>query len=63
MFITYKVSTALGIKLNWVTEITQINNRIYFIDEQRQGPYTSWHHEHHFKEVASGVEMHDILYY
>jgi len=63
MFITYKVSPALGIKLNWVTEITQINNRIYFIDEQRQGPYTIWHHEHHFKEVAGGVEMLDILYY
>jgi len=63
MFITYKVSPAFGIKLNWVTEITQINNRKFFIDEQRQGPYRIWHHEHHFKEVNGGVEMHDILYY
>ena len=23
----------------------------YFIDEQRFGPYSFWHHEHHFKEV------------
>ncbi len=63
MFITYKVSPAFGIKLNWVTEITQINNRKFFIDEQRQGPYRTWHHEHHFKEVDGGIEMHDILYY
>lgn len=63
MFITYKVSPALGIKLNWVTEITQISNMKFFIDEQRQGPYSIWHHEHHFKEVNGGVEMLDILYY
>ncbi len=63
MFITYKVSPAFGIKLNWVTEITQINNRKFFIDEQRQGPYSIWHHEHHFIEVNGGVEMLDILYY
>lgn len=63
MFITYKVSPALGIKLDWVTEITQINTRKFFIDEQRRGPYSIWHHEHHFKEVEGGVEMHDLLYY
>ena len=63
MFITYKVSPALGIKLNWVTEITQVDHRKFFIDEQRQGPYSIWHHEHHFKEVDGGVEMHDILFY
>lgn len=63
MFITYKVSPALGIKLNWITEITQINEKVFFIDEQRKGPYSIWHHEHHFREVDGGVEMHDILYY
>jgi ligand-binding SRPBCC domain-containing protein len=63
MFITYKVSPALGVKLNWVTEITQVDHRKFFIDEQRQGPYSIWHHEHHFKEVDGGVEMRDILFY
>jgi len=63
MFITYKVSPAFGIKLDWVTEITQVKSRKFFIDEQRQGPYSIWHHEHHFKEVKDGVEMHDKLYY
>lgn len=63
MFITYKVSPALGIKLNWVTEITQVSDKKFFIDEQRSGPYRIWHHEHHFREVNGGVEMHDILYY
>ena len=63
MFITYKVSPAMGIKLNWLTEITHISKGKYFIDEQRLGPYSIWHHEHHFREVTGGVEMHDVLYY
>lgn len=63
MLITYNVSPVLGVKMNWVTEITQIRKNMYFIDEQRSGPYSIWHHEHHFREVEGGVEMRDILYY
>jgi hypothetical protein len=37
MFITYKVSPAFGVKLNWVTEITQVSDKKFFIDEQRSG--------------------------
>ena len=36
--ISYKVSPVLGIKLNWVTEITHVNNKMFFVDEQRFGP-------------------------
>lgn len=63
MIITYKVSPVAGIKLNWMTEITQVEDLQYFIDEQRLGPYKFWHHQHHFKEITGGVEMNDILTY
>jgi len=63
MIITYKVSPVAGIKLNWMTEITQVEEHKYFIDEQRFGPYKFWHHQHHFKEIPGGVEMNDILTY
>ena len=63
MVITYKVSPMLGIKLNWMTEITHIADKQYFVDEQRFGPYALWHHQHHFKEIAGGVLMNDILHY
>jgi len=63
MIITYKVSPVAGIKLNWMTEITQVEDHKYFIDEQRFGPYKFWHHQHHFKEIPGGVEMDDILTY
>ena len=63
MIITYKVSPLFGIKLNWMTEITQVEEDKYFIDEQRFGPFKFWHHQHHFKAVEGGVEMTDILTY
>jgi ligand-binding SRPBCC domain-containing protein len=63
MFIAYKVAPMWGIKINWVTEITHIVEKKFFVDEQRQGPYRVWHHEHHFKEIPGGVLMTDILNY
>jgi len=61
--ITYKVAPLANIKLNWVTEITQVKDQEYFIDEQRFGPFAFWHHQHHFESIAGGVLMHDILHY
>ena len=63
MIITYKISPLLGIKMNWMTEITHVADKHYFVDEQRFGPYALWHHQHHFKEIPGGVEMTDILHY
>ncbi len=63
MIITYKVSPLLGIKLDWMTEITQVNKHKYFVDEQRVGPYKIWHHQHHFKSINGGVEVTDIIDY
>lgn len=63
MIITYKISPLLGIKMNWMTEITHVTDGQYFVDEQRFGPYALWHHQHHFKEIEGGVLMTDILNY
>ncbi|MBT8384408.1 MAG: SRPBCC family protein [Bacteroidia bacterium] len=63
MIISYMVSPILGIKTNWVTEITQIRNKEYFIDEQRVGPYALWHHQHIIEPIKNGVLMTDIVSY
>ena len=63
MVITYIIKPILGIPLNWVTEITHVSEPTYFVDEQRFGPYSFWHHEHHFREIDGGVEMTDLLNY
>ncbi|HAF47075.1 MAG TPA: hypothetical protein DCG83_05285 [Cryomorphaceae bacterium] len=63
LFIDYKVSPLLGIKMNWTTEITHVDGPKYFVDEQRVGPYAIWHHEHHFKAIPGGVEMLDRVSY
>ncbi|HOZ51360.1 MAG TPA: SRPBCC family protein [Chitinophagaceae bacterium] len=63
MMITYKVSPVLGLRLDWCTEITHVEYLTYFVDEQREGPYTIWHHQHHLVEVDGGVLMTDIIHY
>ena len=63
MLITYIITPLLGIKMRWCTEISQVVENEYFIDEQRFGPYKMWHHQHHFREVEGGVEMTDIVHY
>jgi len=53
----------LGIPMFWMTEITHVADKQYFVDEQRMGPYAFWHHQHHFREIPGGVEMTDIVHY
>jgi ligand-binding SRPBCC domain-containing protein len=63
MIITYKVRPMLNIPVKWVTEITQVHEGKYFIDNQKSGPYRFWHHQHFIKEIEGGVEMTDIVNY
>lgn len=61
--IRYIVKPVAGITMQWTTEITQVQAPFFFIDEQRQGPYKLWHHQHKFKEVQEGILMEDIVHY
>lgn len=63
MIISYAVKPMLGISTNWVTEITHIKDKNYFVDEQRVGPYTMWHHQHIISPIENGVLMKDIVSY
>jgi ligand-binding SRPBCC domain-containing protein len=57
----YRIRPKFNIPLQWVTEITHVQEPHLFIDQQRIGPYRIWHHEHIFKEDYNGVEMTDIV--
>ena len=61
--IQYILTPILGIPFRWVTEITHVDQGKYFVDEQRFGPYTFWHHKHFFNKIKDGVEMIDIVDY
>lgn len=61
--IVYKIGLFPGISTTWVTEITQVNEGKYFIDEQRFGPYKLWHHQHHFIPTTNGILVRDIVHY
>ena len=61
--IEYIVKPIFGLSFKWVTEITHVEKNKFFVDEQRFGPYTFWHHKHYLRPIKGGVEMKDIIHY
>ncbi len=64
MIISYTVKPVLKLPMNWVTEITHVKEKEYFVDEQRFGPYKLWHHLHQFKIINENeILMIDLVNY
>lgn len=61
--IEYYVRPLLGIRWHWVTEITHVQDKQFFVDEQRFGPYAFWHHKHLLQPTNDGVLMTDTVHY
>lgn len=63
MLIDYYVSPLFGVKLDWQTEITQVNFQQSFTDFQKKGPFKLWNHFHEFIPNDKGVLMNDTVTY
>lgn len=63
MIIIYRNRPVFNIPLEWVSEIIQVDESFYFVDNQKSGPYKLLHHQHIFREVKNGTEMTDIVNY
>lgn len=63
MIIRYRLKTLFRLPTAWITEITHVNEPVFFVDEMRSGPYRFWHHQHRFIEKTAGVEMLDTVHY
>ena len=61
--IHYSIQPIFRIKMQWVTEIKHAEDKKFFVDEQRFGPYAFWHHKHFLREIPGGVEMEDVVHY
>ena len=49
--IEYTVKPLLNIPMYWMTEITHVQPKEFFVDEQRFGPYSMWHHQKQLTEI------------
>jgi ligand-binding SRPBCC domain-containing protein len=63
MLINYSLTPLLGIKANWVTEIKEVKEKEFFIDEQIKGPYAIWRHKHSFAPLNKGTLLNDEVEY
>ncbi|NNE92180.1 MAG: SRPBCC family protein [Verrucomicrobiales bacterium] len=63
--IVHRIELAPLVRVNWTTEISQVVDGEYFIDEQRSGPYRFWHHLHRFESADGGksTRMLDRVHY
>lgn len=52
-----------GIPVRWRTMITGWDPPARFVDEQVQGPYRLWIHEHRFTEKEGGTLCEDMVQY
>ena len=52
-----------AIPIKWRTEISAWNPPFRFVDQQLQGPYKRWHHEHTFEEVDGKTIVLDNVHY
>lgn len=52
-----------GLPLRWRSLISVWEPPYRFVDEQVQGPYRHWHHEHMFEPEAEGTICRDRVHY
>lgn len=52
-----------GFPMGWLTEIRQWRPPHRFVDVQRKGPYSLWHHTHTFEGYAGRTRMRDVVRY
>jgi len=60
--IDYRISLR-GVPIRWRTRIAAWEPPFRFIDEQLQGPYSLWHHEHVFERDQGGTRCADRVSY
>lgn len=60
--IDYKLKIR-GFTAKWKTEITVWEPSVRFVDVQRKGPYSLWHHEHTFEDHDDRTRCVDVVYY
>jgi ligand-binding SRPBCC domain-containing protein len=52
-----------GVPIRWRSVISAWEPPLRFVDEQLQGPYRRWHHEHRFEPVDGGTLCRDAVDY
>lgn len=62
LLLDYKIALR-GIPMRWQSEISRWDPPHAFVDEQRRGPYTKWHHTHEFRADGDTTWVIDTVEY
>ena len=62
--ILYEIKIPVFGKRRWLTEIKHIHEGVFFVDEQRLGPYKLWYHQHRIERLESkNTKILDRVFY
>lgn len=61
--LSHRVRILPGIKLNWVTEIVQVEPGRSFVDAQQSGPFGFWRHRHVFESEGDTTRVMDFVHW
>ncbi len=62
--ILYEIQIPVFGKRRWLTEIKHIQEGVFFVDEQRIGPYRLWYHQHRIERLENNkTKMLDRVFY
>ena len=64
---SFRVSPYLFVRAEWIAEITEFEWNHHFADDQRRGPFKSFHHRHELtaenRDGVSGTRVRDVITY
>ena len=63
LILRYSVRPLPLYRTTWISEITEVREPEWFVDEQRSGPYRMWRHEHAFRATPVGTIVQDTIRY
>jgi len=63
MLIEYSVKPLGNFSTRWITEISNVKENDFFIDNQLSGPFKEWNHLHTFVKESNGVWVIDDVKY
>ncbi|MPZ67744.1 MAG: cyclase [Pseudonocardiaceae bacterium] len=50
-----------GLRWRMTSRVSALDRPRFFVDEQVSGPFTHWHHAHHFESDGHGTLMRDVV--
>lgn len=61
--VSVRIAPYLPFRSQWISQITEFEWNHHFADEQKKGPFKSFHHRHELRAEKGGTAVRDLIDY